>query len=103
MFLSRTLSLRFWILLLCSLLLLPSPASAQMNTGEIGGAVSDMTGASVPDATGIAEQSGTGQRFTAKTDQSGEDLLPQLPVGAYRLTIDAAGFKQSGLSEIAVH
>ncbi len=76
---------------------------AQMNTGEISGAVKDPTAASLPGATVVAEQAGTGLKFTAVADASGEYLLAQLPVGTYALTTSAPGFKQAALRAITVH
>ena len=74
-----------------------------MNTGEISGAVKDPSSASITGATVVAEQSGTGLKFTAVADATGEYLLAQLPVGTYKLTADAPGFKQAALREITVH
>jgi hypothetical protein len=74
-----------------------------MNTGDIGGVVKDPSRASLPGAAVIAEQAGTGLRFTAATDASGEYLLAQLPVGDYRLTVSAPGFKQAELPDVSVH
>ena len=63
----------------------------------------DPTAASLPGATVVAEQAGTGLKFTAVADASGEYLLAQLPVGTYALTTSAPGFKQAALPAIAVH
>src|SRR5450432_1068445 len=78
-------------------------AFAQMNTGELSGIVKDLTSVILPGATIIAEHVETGQTFAAVTNNSGEYLLPQLPVGTYSLTVILANFKQSTLPRLEVH
>src|SRR5271166_2224464 len=78
-------------------------AFGQMNTGEISGSVQDLSNSALPGATVVAQHSGTGQKFTAVSNSSGEFLLPQLPVGAYTLSVSATNFKQSALPRIEVH
>jgi hypothetical protein len=57
----------------------------------------------LPGATIIAQQAGTGQKFSAVSNSSGEYLFAQLPVGVYSLSVSAASFKQSALPRIDVH
>jgi hypothetical protein len=76
---------------------------AQMNTAEISGQVKDPSGAVVPNATVVATEGGRQLKYTAVSNASGEFLLSQLPVGDYRLTVNATGFKQAVQSGIAVH
>ena len=74
--------------------------SAQ-TTGAIGGQVSDPTGAAVPNAIVEVENVGTGLVRTAVTDAVGTYLIPALPLGDYKLSVSAPGFKvfsQSGIS-----
>ena len=78
-------------------------ALGQMNTGEIAGSVQDPSGAVLPDATLIAEQGETGQKFTAISNGSGEYLFGLLPVGVYSITASAPNFKRSALSKIEIH
>ena len=77
--------------------------SGQMNTAEISGMVKDPSGASVPGATIDAVEIGTQIRYSAVSNGAGEFLLAQLPVGEYKLTVTAKGFKQLVQSGIAVH
>src|SRR5262245_36095653 len=68
------------------------PCLAQFTTANLGGAVVDATGASVPQATMKVLNKETG--FT-KTDVSGPDgafTFSALPVGTYRLTAEKSGF-----------
>ena len=52
-------------------------AFGQMNTGEISGSVQDATNRLLPGVMIVAEQLGTGQRFTAASNSSGEYLFGQ--------------------------
>jgi hypothetical protein len=82
--------------LLFSLLLLTvmwaTTAIAQYTTARLSGTVQDKTGASVPGATVIVEQEGTGYKQEVKSGAAGEYLFPSLPVGSYQLTVEMAGF-----------
>ena len=70
---------RFFFCLLAAWFLVATLTDAQMNTGEIGGTVKDPSSASLAGAAVVAEQAGTGLKFTAVADASGEYLLAQLP------------------------
>src|SRR5947209_6109035 len=74
-----------------------------MNSGEIAGTVKDQTGALLPGALIVAEQTATGLKFTTNSNNAGAYLLPGLPIGSYGLTASAANFKQSSLSRIDLH
>jgi len=78
-------------------------AYGQMNTGELGGSTKDATGGAVAGATVVAEQTATGLKYTSTSNTSGEFLFGQLPIGVYKVTVDAQGFKQSALSNVEVH
>ena len=67
-------------------------ALAQYTTARLGGTVEDNTGAAVPGATVIVEQTGTGYKQEVKTGAAGEYLFPSLPVGDYQLTVSMRGF-----------
>src|SRR5436309_16099548 len=76
---------------------------AQMNTGQVSGTVQDALGGVLPGATVVAEQTQTGQKFTALSNSAGQYLLAQLPIGTYTLKVSAQSFKQSILSNVEVH
>jgi hypothetical protein len=80
-----------------------APAFAQMNTAELSGLVKDPSGAAIPNAAIEAVEANTQMKYTAVSNDSGEFLLPQLPVGEYRLTVNAKGFKQAVQPKITVH
>jgi hypothetical protein len=91
--------------LLCNFALLLSglPTMGQMNTGEISGSVLDPTSSGLPGATIVVQHAGTGQKFTAISNGSGEYLFAQLPVGLYSISASATNFKQSALPRIEIH
>ena len=75
--------------------------SAQQITGTIRGTVSDPSGAVVQGAVVSAQQTETGLSRTATTDRGGNYVLLELPVGHYRLQVQATTFQtyaQEGLS-----
>ena len=81
-----------------------SPAIwAQMNSGELGGRIQDQLGGTLPGATVVAEQGGTGLKFTAVSNSAGEYVLEQVPAGSYSLKVAAANFKQSMLAGVQIH
>jgi hypothetical protein len=84
--------------LLASILDLPLFAQT---TGMILGQISDPSGAAVTRASVTAENLGTGLRRTAQTNTEGIYLIPALPTGTYKVTIETAGFKtfsQTGIT-----
>jgi hypothetical protein len=83
--------------------LLATAAFGQMNTADITGNVTDPTGALIPGATVTALQMATQQKHTATTGESGGYLLSQLPLGEYKLIVDAPGFKESVQDNLVLH
>jgi hypothetical protein len=67
-------------------------------TGSFSGNVLDKSGSGVPGATVTVTSQETGLTRDGKTDTAGHYLIPLLPVGAYTLRVDAAGF-QSAVSK----
>lgn len=85
------------------LLLCGASAFGQMNTGEIDGIVRDPEGAVVLGATIEVTRSGTQLKYSTKTNEAGEYLLAQLPVGQYDLTVSMQGFKQVVQKNLDLH
>lgn len=61
-------------------------------TSQVTGTVTDASGAVVPDATVQLVQTDTGDVHTAKSNATGVYIVPNLPVGPYRLQVAAQGF-----------
>jgi len=83
----------FWSVVL--LMMSFSSVIAQTITGSVTGTVTDSTGAVISVATITLVNSQTGTVSTANTNASGVYTAPFLPLGTYRLTISAPGFKSS--------
>jgi hypothetical protein len=62
------------------------------STGAITGIVSDSTGAAIPNATVTVASPATGFTRTVQTNGSGNFTFPDLPIGAYTMTIAKTGF-----------
>src|SRR5215469_506719 len=66
---------------------------AQVNTATIYGDVTDPSGATVADAKVELENILTGARLSGATNSVGEFSFPVVPVGTYKMTVSAAGFR----------
>src|SRR5437899_1064515 len=60
---------------------------------QISGTVKDDSGAVVPGVEITVTQTDTGAKRTAMTDETGSYVLPNLPLGPYRLEASKAGFR----------
>ncbi len=71
-----------------------APVAAQVRaTAQISGLVSDQSGAIVPNAKVTATHVATGLARTTRSGADGLYVLPNLPVGSYRLEVEAPGFE----------
>jgi hypothetical protein len=71
-----------------------SPASAQDASGRIIGVVTDPSGAVVPKVKITVTNAGTGVTNETTTGDDGNYQVPLLPVGSYRVSAEAAGFRK---------
>src|SRR5262245_58402354 len=62
-------------------------------TAQINGTVSDPSGALIPGVEVTATQTATGFRRTAVSNENGAYVLPNLPVGPYRIEVTLTGFR----------
>jgi hypothetical protein len=79
--------------ILSILLAIAALVQAAEPTATILGTVRDPSGGVVPNATVRATNQATGFHRDAVTTQEGTYILPLLPVGAYRVTVQAPSFK----------
>ena len=77
-------------------------ASAQLTLGGITGTVTDPSGAVVSDATVKAVNIATNLEVSAHTKANGSFQIPDLPDGAYRVTVTKDGFKTETHTKILV-
>ncbi len=73
-------------------------AQTTVSRGSIQGTVTDQTNAVVPDATITITALATGQVVTVKTSSAGTYNSGGLPVGDYRVRVQAKGFKTTELT-----
>jgi hypothetical protein len=71
-------------------------------TGDLRGEVKDITGAVVPGATVTSTLIGTSATRMVTTGQDGEFDIPELPVGTYIITTEAAGFKKAVAKDVVI-
>ncbi|MGH9255437.1 MAG: carboxypeptidase regulatory-like domain-containing protein, partial [Vicinamibacterales bacterium] len=84
----------FHVVIICAFvgLLSGSPAWAQA-TAELNGRVIDESGAVLPGVTVTATRTDTGFTRTVVTDETGAWVMPNLPIGPYRLEVSLQGFR----------
>ncbi len=70
----------------------PQQATAQADTGRIGGTVTDASGAVIVGATVTATQIELSKESVAKTDKRGDYVFPNLQVGHYTIQVQQNGF-----------
>lgn len=93
---------RYLVMTMLALSFTASWSKAQQGLGTILGAVSDPSGAVVPDATVTITNVATNVKFTTKTNNVGFYAAPALPVGLYMVTAEQTGFKKAVRSGIAL-
>src|SRR2546425_10591364 len=90
----------FTVLVLVFVLLLNIGQVRAQATAQISGRVQDATAAVLPGVEITATHTGTGIARSSVTNESGSYVLPNLPIGAYRLEAALPGFRtyvQSGI------
>src|SRR5688572_6045534 len=75
---------------------------AQTPTGQISGRVTDASGAVLPGVDVTFTQTDTGLVRSAVTNESGQYVVPSLPIGPYRLEVALQGFRTFVQSNIVV-
>ena len=81
---------------------LPSASGQTAVDGVVHGVVMDAGGAALRGARVWVEDAATGFVAWVATDQSGEFLVARVPVGTYRMVVEAAGFKMADLVSVTV-
>jgi hypothetical protein len=99
---SRTFAVLF-SLFVAFLLLLPFAAIAQEFRATISGTVTDPSGAVVPGANVLVQETSTGAISHTTSDAAGEYVVPFLMPGNYSITVKASGFEVLKRSGIVLH
>ncbi|HTC64777.1 MAG TPA: alpha-2-macroglobulin family protein [Candidatus Saccharimonadales bacterium] len=71
-------------------------------SGAISGTVIDASRAAIPETEVTAKNISSGQTFTAKTDDSGNYVLRNLPAGIYTVEFISTGFRDAVITEVPV-
>jgi outer membrane receptor protein involved in Fe transport len=90
------------LLSFAALFLFAGPILGQTFRGGINGAVTDPTGAVVPNASVTAVQTSTNLTYQTVSSSAGEFSFTNLPTGSYTLTISSAGFSSAKFDKIQV-
>jgi hypothetical protein len=85
-----------------ALFLLAAAAVAQTFRGNITGVVTDASGAAIAGAAVKLENPSTGLAHSAATNSQGQYSFPDLPVGAYTVTVSHAGFEARKIDRVEV-
>ena len=88
-------------LMLFLLLILSIPALAQ-STATLQGTVTDPKGDVMPNAKVVVRNQGTGIERTTQTDSDGNYQVAALPVGMYRIEVQAQGFQTQMVGDLSV-
>jgi hypothetical protein len=80
--------------LFCLLPIIASLSLAQVQNGQFAGVVTDPSGAAIVDAKVTVNNPSTNLTEATTTNQSGSYNLKELPVGTYKITAEATGFKR---------
>jgi hypothetical protein len=84
--------LRFCLVALC-IAMLGLTAIAQVENAQLTGTVTDPSGAAVPGAKVTISNRATDFSVSATSNSSGIYTAKELPVGGYKITVEASGFK----------
>lgn len=84
--------MRFFVRIISLALLLSASTWAQTSTSQISGTVEDATGAVIPGAAIKVLQTATGLTRTVTATPDGIYVIPNLPIGPYRMEVTKEGF-----------
>jgi Carboxypeptidase regulatory-like domain len=90
----RIFSLCFLVITLLCGSVYQANAQSQALNGQIEGTVTDASGAAVPNASVTIRNIDTGTERQITSDESGVYRAPLLPLGNYRVTVEAPNFKR---------
>jgi hypothetical protein len=80
-------------------MLLAGSVWGQEGTGTVTGTVTDASGGAVVNAHVVVTNTGTAEESKATTGVTGQYVVVELPPGMYSVTVEAAGFRKTRLSE----
>jgi hypothetical protein len=87
----------------CCVLIFALTAAGQVQNGQFTGTVTDQTGAVIANAKVTVTNRGTNLTSTVTTNQSGVYMARELPIGSYRISVEAPGFRTKVNSNVPVN
>jgi hypothetical protein len=90
-------------LVVLSVMLLALGAVAQVQNGQFTGVVTDPSGAAITNAKVTVTNPSTNFTVTTTTNQSGSYSAKELPIGTYKVTVEAQGFKTASNGGLTVN
>ncbi len=87
-------SLKRILLSLSAVLCVVASLQAQLNRGSITGTVTDPTGAVIPRVNIVIQNTATNATYETVANENGQYTVPNLPIGPYQITFEAASFKK---------
>jgi Carboxypeptidase regulatory-like domain len=90
-------------LVVVAVLALGLSAFSQVQNGQFAGAVTDPTGAAIANAKVTVTNVGTNLSVSSTTNVSGNYTVKELPIGNYRLTAEASGFKTESNNNVVLN
>ena len=95
---------KLWLCLIsCCVLLFGLTVVGQVQNGQFEGTVTDQTGAAIAGAQVTVTNMATNVAVRATTNQSGLYIVKELPVGTYKVTAEAPGFKTRSDTNLALN
>ena len=88
---------------LCAVFLFTMTLLSFAQEATIVGTVTDPSGSVVPNATITITNTTTGQEHTLRTNESGQYVAPDLPIGQYNVQAQAAGFKVTAVKDVTLN
>ncbi|HKM47109.1 MAG TPA: carboxypeptidase-like regulatory domain-containing protein, partial [Terriglobales bacterium] len=90
-------------LVVFAVLALAFSAFAQVENGQFSGTVTDQTGAAIANAKVTVTNPATNSTVSVTTNSSGNYIARELPVGSYKLTVEASGFKTMSNTNVVLN
>jgi hypothetical protein len=87
----------------CCFLMFALSAEGQVQNGQFTGTVTDPSGAAIVNAKVTVTNLGTNLTNTVTTNQSGVYAARELPIGAYKISVEAPGFRTRVSSNVPVN
>jgi hypothetical protein len=84
-------------------ILLSLGALAQIQNGQVTGDITDPSGAAIANAKVTIKNQATDLTLTVVSNQQGHFVANQVPVGVYRVTVEAPGFKSESHTNVQVN